>query len=134
MKNNTKCLMEMQFTKKRHVVILNVFFNFSRTIDFFKKCNVQHKMFFKNLISFVVKNYLPILFVEIFGLIMQPCPHVVFPPRKPLIKKCHNWESKQTYVFIVLTNFASITSSFRCPQGHVMFLLLLWIFWEYIGC
>jgi hypothetical protein len=66
-RNNMKSLMEMQSTKKRYVVILSVIFKKFGTIDSFKKCNVQHKKFFKNLIFFVVKIHLPILFVEIFG-------------------------------------------------------------------
>jgi len=46
---------------------VNVISKYFDAINPFKKDNVHHKGFLENLGLFVVKNHLPIQFVEIFG-------------------------------------------------------------------
>jgi len=82
----------------------------------YKKENVHHKKFVENLGLLIVKNHLPIQFVESIWLkclVMQLWHFVVFPFKKNLedlpnlVKK-----KKQTYVLLILAKCVFTTTSF----------------------
>ncbi len=95
-----------------------------------------------NLVLLVLKNHLPIQFVEnilLKWLIMKLCPYVVFPSKKTFCKEMLLdlvEETKQLFVLPILTNCVSTTSSFYIwisKGAHDVFALVV-IFGGEVGC
>jgi hypothetical protein len=124
--------------KQLAIKIKNVFnFKISKffcTKDPFKKDFVQQKQFLQDLAFLVVKNHLPIQFVEstwLKFLIMHLCPKVAFPSRKifsqvilvDLVEK-----TKQEYVLPKLKQCYFATTSFDLWMSkgtHDVFALVI---------
>ncbi len=90
MNNNFKSPLKSQLAKKRFVMNASVISNFLGAINPYKKDNVHQKDFVENLGLLVIKNHLPIQFVESIWLkclVIQLCLHVVFPFFKTFNKK-----------------------------------------------
>ncbi len=81
---------ERQLTKKRVIVSSGSNSKFFSIKDSFKKKYVSHKEFFEDLGLLIVKNNLPIQFVESMWLkclIFHLCPKLNFPFRKQFSKE-----------------------------------------------
>jgi hypothetical protein len=95
-----------------------------------------------NLVLLVLKNHLPIQFVEnilLKRLIMKLCPCVVFPSKKHFCEEMFLdlvEETKQLFVLPILINCGSTTTSFDIwiyKDAHDVFALVV-IFWGEVGC
>jgi hypothetical protein len=67
------------------------YLNFFTSKDPLKKDDVEQKMFVENLTLLIVKNHLPLQFVEsvwLRSLMLQLCPHVQFLSRKLFSNIC----------------------------------------------
>ncbi len=91
-------------------------------------------MFVENLALLIVKNHLPLQFVEsvwLKCLMLQLCPHVQFPSQKlfsnivlpKLLEK-----NRETYVFPLLNDCSCATASFdlwMSKGAHDVFVLVI---------
>jgi hypothetical protein len=127
---------EKQLAKKKANLSGNFISKFFDAKDSFKKDDVQQKEFLEDLVLLIMKNHLPIQFVEnvwFKHLALHLCSRINFPSKRPfshdilpsLVEK-----TKQVYVLLVLAKhyFVIVSFDFGSPKRHMMCLHSLLIF------
>jgi hypothetical protein len=132
-------IIERQPTKKRPNVLTNAISVFFAIKEPFNKDDVQQKDFLQDLGLLIVKNNLPLQFVEnvwFKHLILHLSFKVVFPSRKQFSKEILlNFveKTKQVYVLPKLTNCIFATTSFDLWMSkgvHDIFTFVI----NFLGC
>jgi len=133
--NERRKNVEKQSTKKSYLISNFSIFEFFALKYPFKKDDVEQKMFVENFALLIMKNHLPLQFVEsvwLKHLVLQLCPSVYRKLFSNTILLESVEKTKETYVWPLLNDCSCAITSFDLwmfKGAHDVFILVI-IFFE----